>query len=95
MRFNPMRFNRKIRSSLRSLAGFQRIHLDRGEKKTVSFTLRDRELSVVDEDGKRRVPKGAVSVWIGGGQSVAGAGQAPSKGAKAEFRVANEAAVPD
>ena len=80
---------------LRSLAGFQRIHLDRGEKKTVSFTLRDRELSVVDEEGKRRVPKGVVSVWIGGGQSVAGAGQAPSKGAKAEFRVANEAAVPD
>ncbi|OLC86124.1 MAG: hypothetical protein AUH88_05160 [Acidobacteria bacterium 13_1_40CM_4_61_5] len=80
---------------LRSLAGFQRVHLDRGEKKTVSFTLRDRELSVVDEDGKRRVPKGVVSVWIGGGQPVAGAGQAPSKGAKAEFRVANEAAVPD
>ena len=80
---------------LRSLAGFQRIHLDRGEKKTVSFTLRDRELSVVDEEGKRRVPKGVVSVWIGGGQSVAGAGQAPSKGAKAEFRVTNEAAVPD
>src|SRR5438132_2671674 len=57
---------------IRALAGSRRIHLDAAASETVSFTLHDRELSVVDEEGKRRVPKGVVSVWIGGGQSVAG-----------------------
>ena len=40
---------------LRALQGFQRVHLDRGEKKTVKFVLRDRELSIVDESGKHRI----------------------------------------
>ena len=39
-----------------------------GEKKTVSFTLSNRDLSIVDPDGKHRVVAGTVEAWIGGGQ---------------------------
>ena len=53
---------------LRSLAGFQRVHLARGETVTVSFALRDRDLSIVDIDGIRRLVPGTVKLWLGGGQ---------------------------
>ena len=80
---------------LRALAGFERMHLNRGEQRTVHFTLRDRELSIVDEAGKRRIIPGAVNVWVGAGQPVAGLGQATPKGAKTEFRITGEATLPD
>jgi len=52
---------------IRALAGFHRIHLDAAASKTVEFTLHDRDLSVVDKAGARRIVPGAVDVWIGGG----------------------------
>src|SRR5262249_30396000 len=36
---------------LRALRGFQRIHLNRGQTKTVTFQLHDRDLDVVDPAG--------------------------------------------
>jgi len=80
---------------IRSLAGFQRIHVDRGEKRTVSFTLHDRELSVVDEAGVRRVPKGDVAVWIGGGQPITQEGQPARNGGSLHFKIATESVLPD
>src|SRR6266705_114979 len=62
---------------IRSLAGFQRIHLEIAASQTIDFTLRDRDLSIVDETGVRRIVPGAAAVWIGGGQPVAGPGQSP------------------
>lgn len=65
---------------VRELRGFERIHLAPGQSKRVAFTLRDRDLSVVDAEGQRRIAAGQVQVWIGGGQpsttahSVAGVG---------------------
>src|SRR5258708_16409393 len=56
---------------IQALAGFQRVHLDRGDHKTVSFLLRDRDLSIVNESGQRRIVPGSVDVWIGGGQPTA------------------------
>jgi len=53
---------------LRELHGFERIHLAPGQSKRVAFTLRDRDLSVVDAEGKRLIATGQVRVWIGGGQ---------------------------
>jgi beta-glucosidase len=82
-------------SPLRSLAGFARVRLDRGERKTVSMKIDPRELSVVDESGKRRVVAGPIEIWIGGGQPVAGRGQAPQPGAKVEFRITGELDLPD
>jgi beta-glucosidase len=80
---------------LRALKGFQRVHLDRGEMKTVTFTLDDRQLSIVDADGKRRIVAGSVQVWVGGGQASARAGLPKSAGGETQFTVTDEASLPD
>lgn len=80
---------------IRALAGFTRVHLDRGAKKNVSMKLGEREMSVVDEDGTRLVSSGTVEVWIGGGQPAAGRGQAMAAGAKVKFEVTGAKAVKD
>jgi hypothetical protein len=53
---------------LRALAGFQHIHLAPGASQTITFLPRERDFSVVDESGVRRIVPGDVKVWIGGGQ---------------------------
>jgi beta-glucosidase len=80
---------------IRALAGFQRIHLDAAASQSVSFTLRDRDLSIVDESGIRRVVPGAVDVWVGGGQPVAGPGQPQTKGASTKFTITSGVTLPD
>jgi beta-glucosidase len=76
---------------IRALAGFQRVHLNPAESKTVTFSLRDRDLSTVDAEGIRRIVPGEVKVWLGGGQPVAGPGQIPSPGVEASFRITSAA----
>jgi beta-glucosidase len=80
---------------IRALAGFQRIHLDAAASKTVEFTLHDRDLSVVDEAGARRIVPGAVDVWIGGGQPIAGPGQPQTRGVRATFTITSGATLPE
>ena len=80
---------------LRSLAGFARVHLDRGEKKTVKFVLRDRDLSIVDVSGKHRILPGEVEAWIGGGQPIATSSLAKPAGAATQFTITSEATLPD
>ena len=80
---------------LRALSGFQRVHLDRGEKKTVSFTLSGRDLSIVDESGARRVVPGKVEAWIGGGQPEVRSGLTKAQGATTTFRITSESKLPD
>ncbi len=53
---------------IRSLKGFQRIHLKTGETRRVSFKLDAAALSIVDAKGNRIVPAGSAELWIGGGQ---------------------------
>jgi beta-glucosidase len=52
----------------RSLAGFQRVALRAGERKTVNFTLPPRQLASTGADGKRMSMAGTATVWIGGKQ---------------------------
>jgi beta-glucosidase len=80
---------------LRALKGFQRIHLDKGEKQTVAFTLHARDLSIVDESGKHRIVPGQVEAWLGGGQPVSRKGLAPAAGLKTQFDVSSGAVLPD
>jgi len=75
---------------LRELRGFERIHLAPGQTKTVSFPLRDRDLSVVDAGGRRQIAIGRVQAWIGGGQPAAGA-----DGVSAEFRITTAKDLPN
>jgi beta-glucosidase len=80
---------------IRALQGFQRIHLCKGEKKTVEFTLRDRALSIVDPEGKRRIVPGEVDVWVGGGEPVRRAGLARAAGVQTRFALTGEMMLPD
>jgi beta-glucosidase len=76
------------------LKGFQRVHLAKGEKKTVSFTLNNRDLSIVDPNGKRRVVAGTVEAWLGGGQPVKRAAS-ETPGMKTQFSITGDATLPD
>src|SRR6185437_8261149 len=80
---------------LRSLEGFQHLHLEPGQKQTVTFTLNDRQLSVVDEAGNRRVMPGAVDVWIGGGQPISRPGLEKSAGVATQLTITKEATLPE
>ncbi|PQA85471.1 glycoside hydrolase family 3 protein [Hyphococcus luteus] len=80
---------------IRALQGFKRIHLKKGESKTVSFTLKDRALSVVGEDGARFVPKGKVEIWVGGGQPVGRDGLPTPPGGKTTLRITSSTDLPD
>ncbi len=55
-------------SPVRSLIGFERIHLAKGETKKITFTLDERSLSTVDATGKRALVPGTLALWVGGGQ---------------------------
>ena len=53
---------------LRALKGFERVSLAPGEKKRVRFTLDDRALSLVGQDGTRVVEPGRFTIAVGGKQ---------------------------
>lgn len=60
--------NKKYKAPIRALKGFERIFLKSGESKTITFTLKPEQLSLVNEAGQSFQPKGNVMVSIGGGQ---------------------------
>jgi beta-glucosidase len=78
---------------LRALQGFQRIHLKPGETRRVTFTLKDRALSIVDPQGKRRIVPGAVEAWMGGGQPDTRAGLPQPAGGRTSFRITGNATL--
>ena len=80
---------------IRALVGFERIHLARGETRTVEFTLQDRALSTVDGDGVRRIVPGEARLWIGGGQPGMRDDLPTTAGSAAAFRITGEATLAD
>jgi beta-glucosidase len=79
----------------RELHGFERIRLARGQSKTVTFKLSDRDLSVVDTDGHRRIMNGEVKAWIGGGQPVTEGSKSATAGVSTQFKITSERTLPD
>ncbi|HYC96397.1 glycoside hydrolase family 3 C-terminal domain-containing protein [Brevundimonas sp.] len=70
----------------RSLAGFQRVFLAAGERRTVSFDIPAAALGTVDVAGRRQVSPGRARIWVGGGQpDVAADRQSP--GASVELTI--------
>jgi beta-glucosidase len=55
-------------SPLRQLAGFTRVLLKPGQTSKASFVLTDRQMSVVDEEGRRMVVPGRIRLTVGGRQ---------------------------
>jgi beta-glucosidase len=53
---------------LKELKGFDRVHLAPGQSRQLTFTLNPRDLSLVDEAGKRSVQPGDYSIFVGGSQ---------------------------
>ena len=56
------------KTPIRSLEGFKRIHLLPGEKKTVEFKLKPKQLSIITEDVKYIVQPGIYEISVGGSQ---------------------------
>jgi beta-glucosidase len=54
---------------IRSLAGFRRVFLEKGQKKTVTFTLTPKQMAQVDADGQRVLKPDAFSLSVGGQQA--------------------------
>lgn len=53
---------------VRQLEGFERVHLKKGETKTIQFTLEPRQLSMINKNNKRVVEPGWFVVSVGGEQ---------------------------
>jgi beta-glucosidase len=82
-------------AALHELHGFQRIHLNRGETKTVALTLHDRDLSVVDESGKRRIEQGTVKAWVGGRQPGTEEEAIKTAGVITQFSISSDEDLPE
>jgi beta-glucosidase len=74
---------------IRSLKGYQRVHLAAGETRTLTFQLDPRDLALADASGAMVVSSAAYRVWVGGGQPGTGA-----PGKQASFRVTGAATLP-
>jgi beta-glucosidase len=63
----------RLKKPIRSLQGFQRIHLKAGETKTVAFTLKPHQMAARGEDNTALVEAGSLLVSVGGKQPDAAA----------------------
>ncbi|WP_428239544.1 glycoside hydrolase family 3 C-terminal domain-containing protein [Gynuella sp.] len=74
-------------SPIRTLVGFKRIHLAKGQTSTVSMRMDAWALSSVDAKGRRVVEPGTVTLWMGGGQPDTRSGLPAAAGQSASFRI--------
>ncbi len=74
---------------IRTLVGFKRIHLAKGQAQTVTFNLDERTLTSVDASGQRALVPGQVSLWVGGGQPAQRAGLVPAAGQAVSFQLSS------
>ncbi|MHC0447964.1 glycoside hydrolase family 3 C-terminal domain-containing protein [Flavobacterium sp. 3-218] len=54
--------------SILQLEGFERIHLKKGETKTINFTITPRQLSIINKKKQRVVEPGWFTIYVGGKQ---------------------------
>jgi beta-glucosidase len=59
-----------LKAPIRSLRGFQRLFLKKGESRKIQFILTPGQLSMTDDYGNPEVMKGTVTISISGGQPV-------------------------
>jgi beta-glucosidase len=57
-----------VRVPIRSLAGIERVHLEPGERRVVSFKIDPRQMTVITNNGRTVVEPGEFKVTIGGKQ---------------------------
>lgn len=69
------------------LQGFERIHLEPGEKRIVDFTLTPEQMSLVDEQDQWSLEAGKFKVWVGGQQPNLKADVQPANVIEGQFTV--------
>jgi beta-glucosidase len=74
---------------LRALRGFQRLHLAPGETQHVTYTLKARDLSMVNDKGEHVVAPGGYNVFLGGAQP-----SETSVGVRAKLEITGEFKLP-
>jgi beta-glucosidase len=79
---------------VRALAGFKRVHVATGANEHVQITVPNRQLSIVDADGARKIVPGELQVWVGGGQPVARNGLPKAAGLEGSVKINGEAVLP-
>jgi beta-glucosidase len=79
---------------VRALAGFHRLHVEPGATQHVQITVPNRQLSIVDADGTRKIVPGDLQVWVGGGQPVSREGLAKTAGVSGLVKITGEAVLP-
>jgi len=51
-----------------SLEGFQKIHLEAGEQKTVEFHIMPEQLAIINDMGEKIIEPGSFLIFVGGKQ---------------------------
>ncbi|REG96108.1 glycoside hydrolase family 3 C-terminal domain-containing protein [Flavobacterium aquicola] len=59
---------KKIKTAIKALKGFERVSLNPGQSKTITFTLTPQDLSYVTAEGKLQQLDGKVEIAVGGHQ---------------------------
>ena len=78
---------------VRALAGFYRVHVEPDATAHVQITVPNRQLSVVDADGARKIVPGDLQLWVGGGQPVMRDG-VKAAGVAGLVKITGEAVLP-
>jgi beta-glucosidase len=55
-----------VRVPISSLKAFRRVHLEAGESRQVSFSIGEKELQIIDEEGNSIVEPGEFRITVGG-----------------------------
>lgn len=58
----------KTNAPIQTLASFEKVYLRKGETKTVQCVINPRQLSLVAQDGSRKVQPGEYDIYVGGSQ---------------------------
>jgi beta-glucosidase len=79
---------------IRSLAGFQRVHVEAGQTQPVRIEIPNRNLSIVEEDGTRKIVPGELQVWVGGGQPAVREGLRKTAGISGSVKIEGDEVLP-
>ena len=79
---------------IRSLAGFRRVHIEAGQTLPVRIEIPNRNLSVVDAEGTRKIASGELQLWVGGGQPVSREGLPKTAGISGSVKIEGETVLP-
>ena len=58
----------KVDAATRTLVGFERIHLNAGETKTLTYNISPKQYALIGADGNTLLEPGALTISVGGKQ---------------------------